>query len=163
MKKIPHDMLVLARRDASTPARSVNKHTEEIFRLVADIVAFQKSRQNPTPAWDKLKCVLDQAMADSDYTALDDLAKAWKNTEVKAWIFSSKAADGTLTPFYTSGQIVNSPRSPITVAMIDAIMNLQEDSRRAPTRQEILDAIDSPIDETELSRQLTRLGWNDLI
>jgi hypothetical protein len=47
--------------------------------------------------------------------------------------------------------------------MIDAIMNLQEDSRRAPTRQEILDAIDSPIDETELSRQLTRLGWNDLI
>lgn len=165
MKKIPHDTLVLARREAIIPARKVNPRTEEVFRMAAHLIAHRRSGQCPAQAWGELRQVLDEAMTDGDWTVMDDLAKAWQNVKLSAWVFSSNMPDGTTVPFHSMGEITNPPRAPITVAVIDAISDFQFESTRAPTRQEILDAMvaTTPIDETELSRQLGRLGWSDLI
>jgi len=71
----------------------------------------------------------------------------------------------------------HNPRRPLTKEIIQAISVLQFDLKRAPSRPEVLDYLaihcgdlnhegdpqGISIDESELCRQLKRLGWQDLL
>ena len=56
-------------------------------------------------------------------------------------------------------------KKPVTLAMVQAIRNIQGKVQRAPTRREILSELEkaSAIDDTELCRQLVKLGWQEMI
>ena len=69
------------------------------------------------------------------------------------------------------GMPKNRPRQRVTYAIVFAVDILQTVLDRPPTRAEIMDFVatheampeNMAIDETEVSRQLTKLGWNEFI
>lgn len=164
MKQIPNELLLRAEREARPPVKKSNLRTGEIFAAVAHLKAAERLQKSPEPAWKALRNILDDAAERGDYTAFDDLQKALSKLEVNTVEITISGEDGGNIVL---GKQTNPPRAPVTVGIIQAIKNLQFATSRAPTRKEIIDEFSrmdpDGIDETELSRQLTRLGWNDLI
>jgi hypothetical protein len=165
MKKIPEDMLRAAEEDAAAPVKKVSKFTGRIFSIVADLKAAEKLGMPIEPAWQSLREVLDEAASEGEFAAFDDQQKALASLNVGAAHIS--VTSGKNRWDFAQGFSKNKARSPKTMAFIQAIRNLQGGKNRAPTRQEILDEMSrmlvDGVDDTEVSRQLTRLGWNDLI
>ena len=175
MKPIPDAILEDALSRAILPVKQFDELTLHIYQSVADLMTARQAGNDPTKEWDDLKRVLDQAVKDNEWEAFSDLAKAWNKLKIETSSFTNNGVKST------HGKVMNPPRAPVTAALIRAIMYLQESKWVAyrisedefefiyegyVTRKEILDemAIDGmAIDESELSRQLTRLEWNNLI
>jgi hypothetical protein len=165
MKKISDEALELARMTAALPVRKVTETTLRVFTATADIHAAKLAGTDAGPAWALLRAVLDEAVAKGDYTAFDEASKAWEKftpERVEA-VTATLTFPGGEPPIVISQGEFRPTLRLVTIAMIEAIERLQDRRNRAPTRQEILDEIDETIDETELARQLTRLGWNGLL
>lgn len=165
MRPIPRELLDAAEAAASVPVKKIGTHTAEIFAAVADIKAAEKLGEDMVPAWQRLRETVDRAAAAGDAAALDDMQKALKNLRVASTHVQIKTGNKELE--ITTGRMLNAPLRPVTLALVKAIRDFQFDRDRAPDRQEILDGmaklLPEGIDESELSRQLTRLGWNHLI
>jgi hypothetical protein len=165
MKRIPESLLRKVEAEAKPPVKKVGTYTAEIFAAVADIKAAEKLGKDMSPAWMRLREIIDEAASHGDATAFEDMQKALKNLNVAASHFTIRSGEQQWE--ITSGRMLNPPIRPVTVALVKAIRDFQFDRNRAPDRQEILTAmnkiLENGIDETELSRQLTRLGWNELI
>jgi hypothetical protein len=165
MKPIPESDLRAAELEASPPVKQVHKYTAAIFSIVADMKAAKKIGMPLKHGWQRLRDVLDAAMEEDDATALDDLKKALANLEVGSARIT--VTSGKHKWEWAEGHAKNKPIAPVTMAFIQAIRNIQGRSNRAPTRQEILDEINlilvDGVDETEVSRQISRLAWNDII
>jgi hypothetical protein len=150
--------------------RKVTETTLAVFYAAGGIIAARRAGTDASQAWGGLREVLDEAVKSGDLTAFDEMAKAWeKFTETPPEsITATVTFPGGEPPIViTHGEWRWIPKAAVTVAMIDAIDRLQSRMNRAPDRQEILKEVGKILpggmDDTELSRQLTRLGWNDML
>jgi len=162
MKPIPDKILDEALALAATPAKRLQDYTAPIYHAVADLKAAKRTKADATDAWEWLKSVLDDAVQENQLGVFDDLAKAWEKVEVES--ISITLTEGKTVHKITQGEITNSPRQPIACAMIQAIRNIQKG--RAPTRQEIVSEMakrGTAIDDSELCKQLKKLGWQGMI
>ena len=169
MPKISDETLDAAESTASTPTKKLNGFTTDVFNAVAHFRAGKTAGLPLNEFWPALRGVLDAAAEAGDWTAFDDLGKALQRVEVETiQVTITEHQGGDATVIRTAiGELTNPPRQPKTITLIHAIRQLQSKAGRAPTRQEIIDKVSvldpDGMDETELSRQLKNLGWQDLI
>lgn len=167
MRKIPDSLLWDAIGQAAVPVKSPSDFSAEIWEAVAHLKAATAEKHGVKEAWQRLRSIVDRQMDDGNSGVLDELAKAQSRAEVETarrWTIKQDAREPVNM---TQGRLKNIPREPALLEMLWAIVRLQRDMERAPTRREILDAVGKSriggYDETSLSKHLTRLGWNDLL
>jgi len=168
MKKIPREILERAHAAAATPRKTLHKHTPAISEATKELRAAIRHNRDQHEAWNKLRVILDKAAAACEWSAIDDFAALWKSMAVSSTVFSLTLGKGDEQKLVSS-RISNPPQRRITLVLIEAINSLQfgiESLNRAPSRQEILKEMERhgcALDDTELSRQLGRLGWQEMI
>lgn len=170
MKPIPEKDLAKAELDVSIPVKKnkLGTYTASIAQAVANFKAAERYGNEMVLAerWNEINNLINEAVMAGDTSALDDLAK-FRNPlkPLSSESFRLKLKDGKNLIDISWGEITSPARQPVTVIMIESIRSIQNRINRAPTRREIADEMAEriAIDDTEISRQLTRLGWNDLI
>jgi hypothetical protein len=122
--------------------------------------------------WAKLRKIIDQAALAGDFRSVDEFAKAWtKWREPRpATPISFPQSEGKEPlSLLLAGDCKRNPRRKVSIAVLEAISDIQDDLRRstpsverAPTPKEIGAHVSrrSPkgIDDAETSRQLKALG-----
>lgn len=165
-QKISAEFLRSAHEAATVPVKNIGPYTLKVFAAVGDLKAAQQLRKPDKRGWDKLRGMLDDAVAAGDFSAFDDFAKAWKSLDVEAANLRLGGED-----FPCCIGFKNKPKARVTKAIVHAIDCLQETLDRAPCRQEILEFMSSSeamgepvdIDDAELCTQLRNLGIQDMI
>lgn len=163
----PHELIRII-REAELPTKSQPKHPG-IFELVRRLKVhrlFSREQDvdlSKSDDWKQTVTYLSDALADGDFSALDDFCAAWHKVKV----------EGESVPVAGSGEVVgiasttNSSRRPVTALIARAILQFQNDEGRPPTRQEILIALqddcEDGLDDSEMSRQLKLMGLQDRI
>lgn len=156
MKKIPADLLNETDMAASIPVKKVGPESSNVYDAVCGIRGAQQLKRKADQPWKKLRDILDRAVESGDFSAFDDFAKAWEKMDVEAFLL------GEHWVAFPSSK----PREPVTRNIVSAVSVLQFFNGRAPTRGEILDKLGElgcAIDEAQLSRQLKKMGWQNLI
>jgi hypothetical protein len=150
-----HDDEILARLlECEAPFKAVSKSTASAMLAVGvikNIISWKTERRGIPRAWQQMKDLMDTAILEGTTEVFDAFARAWTApiTKIEDVIF-----------------IGASPRAPIAVEIVSFIMLFQVINDRPPTRPEILDSMakgDCPIDDSELCRQLKKLGWQKRI
>lgn len=165
---IPKNKLFLAYAEAALPVKKITRDSVALWEAVANLKIAGKSGVNVDDAKVALQRAMIDALDGTDHqTVMDEIAKAQTKSEVKVDRVFTVTREGRTVAKFARGSLLNKPRSPITMAIVETVLNIQGRTERAPTRQEIIKALetikDGGIDDSELSRQLTRLGWNDLL
>lgn len=118
--------------------------------------------------WKNVYDYITSAIAKGDFSVMDEFAKAWLAWEIRPDIVAAND-DFSLT-IHSGETVTNKKLSPVALSVIEAIMTLQrspDSPDRAPSFQEIQaevgKVVASGIDETELSRQLRKLGLQNLV
>lgn len=169
MKPIPDEMLDAAIRRSVIPVKPAPAPLDlRVWEAVAELKAAEKLREPDMieAARRRLLETFDEASRESPARALDAMSKAHVKAEVTTRRFTVTRGDDDPKVF-TTFWLANAPRRRVTLCIILAIRDLQRWTGRAPTRQAILDRCGETdmkgVSETELSHQLTELGWNDLL
>ncbi len=167
MKKIPNELLWNACAEAAVPVKKLTPHSVDVWRAVANLKAAGQKQHGEREAFNQLQSVMSEAFAGGEHEILDEVTKAQKNSMVRATRSWTIRREGQDDVELTKGTLLNTPRARVTLAIVEAIIELQSIRERAPTRQEVLDvagkSLENGLDETELSSQLTKLGWNGLL
>jgi hypothetical protein len=167
MKKIPNELLWQACAEAAVPVKKLTAQSVDVWRAVADLKAALQNRHGEKEAFKRLQTVMGDAFADGAHKVLEEVAKAQEKSMVRTTRAWSIRQEGREEIEITRGTLTNAPRARVTLAIAQAILQLQDSTERAPTRREILDvagkSLENGLDETELSSQLTKLGWNDML
>ncbi len=156
MKKIPADLLNEADMAASIPVKKVGAETSNVYDAVCGIRAARQLKKKAGQPWKQLRDILDSAVESGNFSAFDDFAKAWERMDVSAFSLGK----------HFVGFPSSKPREPVTRNIVSAVRGLQFVNGRAPTRGEILDKLAElgcAIDEAQLSRQLKKMRWQNLI
>jgi hypothetical protein len=166
-KKIPSATLKRAHDAVSAPRKTLHKHTLAISEGVKRLRAAIRHKHGEADAWQSLRDTLDKAAAAGEWSAIDDFAALWEGIKIASSRFTLTIGNGEPLTI-VQGKSANKPRSPVTLALIKAIENLQAPGglNRAPNRQEILEEMalaGFQIEDAELCRQLKKLGWQKLI
>lgn len=163
-QKIPSVVLDSINAHANVPFKQVNAFTVRICDAVESIKGAKAIGTDASRGWNELKRIIDDAVGQGDFSAFDDMAKAWESLEVKTGkIILSGASVRTVT-----GR-KNLPRAKTPRLIATALDLLQDQLGRIPTRRELLDFMASnpampeniAMDDSELSRQLKKLGLQE--
>ena len=169
MKKIPDKILEEAYLHSVVKPKTPGGYTGRIAKAVAVLHACRELETTPDGAWRGLRAVLDDAMTAGDWSSMDDLAKLWTGQSTKVMRVEIRTSAHPEPRTVAAGGPKDSGQRPIMKMLVTAIRNLQRGKNRAPTRQEILEEMSKlgdgkrGIDDAELSRQLNRLGWSEMI
>ena len=129
-------------------------------------IEVKKEDVSKSSVWQNVVHYLTSAVAQGDFTVLDEFATAWIAWQIKPDVIIADFANGFT--LHSGESVTNKKGRPLRVAVIESITRLQQAQNspdRAPSFQEIqvdLQAVRA-IDETELSRQLKALGIQNRI
>lgn len=165
VQKISDGMICAALKSIHIPAKKITPTTMAVYTLVKRLKCAEAGKwtdETVTESFDALKEILDASIRAGDFTAFNEFAKFWKEITVKP-VFMSKSAPQAIACAVKPGK----PLREIASAIVEAVAVFQSHNDRAPTRPEIMEYLEKTlpkgIDDTELSRQLKRLGWQELI
>ncbi len=167
---IPREAIWQAIDAAEIPAKKITPTTTSVYQAVGYLKELRQTKDlgpKTERAWVDLVEILGGAITNLDFSAFDEFANAWQKLEVNVETYDPKDG-GRLIHKH---QIKNSPRQSVTKAVALAVLYFQGWYERTPTRQEIMsfmatheDAeVNRALDDSELCRQLKKLGWQDLI
>jgi hypothetical protein len=168
--KIPDDEIQKKAIEAELPLKTVEEYHSELYALVLLLKTGIKNKkaEQTLYAWNTLKGAIESSMKDDSTVIFDVFAEAWLKMELKQGFATHWEASINDVVQDTEPSFVWEPRkkAPITYDIITMIWYYQEQHDRPPTRAEILDMMaqgEFPIDDSELCRQLKKLGWQKLI
>jgi hypothetical protein len=158
---IPADVLDQALACAALPAfiRNAGHYTVDICEVVADLKAARALGKNPSAHISRLLDLIGGALANEEWTAIDDFAAAWEKLKGKP---CNAVYGGEDYPFSELPDENDPKRMPLGWIVVDCVRQAQRDLRRIPSRGEVLEYVtfyrpDEGMDEAELSRQLKKL------
>jgi hypothetical protein len=159
---IPADFLDRALADAALPAfvRKPGNYTVDICETVADLKAARALGKKPSAHISRLLDLIGGALANEEWTAIDDFAAAWEKMKVKP---SNAVIGGEDHPFSELPDENDTKHQPLTWVVADCVRQAQRDLGRIPFRREILEYVtfyrpEKGMDDAELSRQLKKLN-----